>query len=91
MSKVMSTVKNYQKSLRSQHLLKIGTSDHLDPGKKVATLRCSEFTQDHHLRIKKKDLIIVWLHCSISESIILRASPHLNLIFFFKLKTRKRQ
>ena len=44
-------------------------------GKKVATYGCSEFPQDHNFPIKEIDLIIVSLHCSISESIILRASP----------------
>ena len=76
-TEVTSAVKNYQKSLWSQHLLKVGSSDHLHPGKKIATLRCSGFPQDHYLRIKETDLIIVSLHFSIIESVILRASPHI--------------
>ena len=74
-----SAVKNYQKSLRSQHLLKVGSSDHLDPGKKVSTLRYSEF--------KEMDLIIVSLPARglLAHAV---ASRFKNLIFFFKLKKR---
>ena len=45
-TEVTSAVKNYQKGLRSQHLLKVDSRDHLETGKKVATLRCSEFPQE---------------------------------------------
>ena len=34
-TEVTSMVKNYRKSLRSQHLLKVGSRDHPDPGKKL--------------------------------------------------------
>ena len=47
-----SAVKNHQKSLRSQHLLEVGSSDHVDPEKEIATSGCSKFPEDHNFVIK---------------------------------------
>ena len=48
-AEMTSAVKNYQKALLPQHLLKVGSRDHLETEKIVATLRYSQFPQDRHL------------------------------------------
>ena len=45
-------VPNLEKSVWSQHLLKLGSCDHTDSGEKVANFGCTEFSQDQNFPIE---------------------------------------